>query len=151
MKKFIFTLALSATLVSCGAIYSGNGGNSGGYGNTTSSVPADPNTASPETTQEFNELIKTYKPDTQEVLTILLNDNTNEPNTAVVVENASPCNMVFTIKGTNFIKKIPIEPGKTKGAVVKKDTYRLSAEVCRATYDEVKYVTTPYTIKLNNK
>lgn len=153
MKRLIVAVFASYLLVSCGAVYTGTGGNSGGYGssgNATSNSTADPNTASPETISEYNELIKTYKQDTQQLLSVLLNDDTNSSKTAITVENASPCNMVLTIKSAGFLTKIPIKAGETKGAVLNKDTYRLTAQVCRANYDEIKYITSAYTIKLKN-
>ncbi|UKB80104.1 DUF6759 domain-containing protein [Chryseobacterium sp. MEBOG07] len=143
MKKlFVFT-GISMILTSCNVNY-------GGYPVRTS-YPTNNSGNTANTEREYNELIKGYKPETAEVLNDLLNsDDPKNPKTSISVENKSPCNMVLTVSGNNFFKKIPIGAGKTGYTMVPKNqNYRLSGVVCNSTYQSTKFVTTSYSIKLS--
>ena len=104
-----------------------------------------------QTEREYQALIKTYKPETTDVLNSLLNDSSNSPNVSVSVENKSNCNMVLTISGNNYFKKIPIAANKTGSAMVPKNqNYNLSGMLCNSVYQKTKYVAGSFSIKLSN-
>ncbi|MDQ0068043.1 DUF6759 domain-containing protein [Chryseobacterium lathyri] len=149
MKKLFAFFGISLTLMSCSVNYGNypirtshpsSSGNSSG-GNTVMS-----------TEREYAELIKTYKPETADVLTDLLNDDSpTNPRTSISVENKSPCNMVLTVSSTGFFKKIPIGSGKVGYTMVPKNrNYRLSGMLCNSSYDSTKFITTSYAIKISN-
>ncbi|WP_390882218.1 DUF6759 domain-containing protein [Chryseobacterium indoltheticum] len=104
-----------------------------------------------QTEREYQALIKTYKPETTDVLNSLLNDSSNSPNVSVSVENKSNCNMVLTISGNNYFKKIPIAANKTGSAMVPKNqNYNLSGMLCNSVYQKTKYIAGSFSIKLSN-
>lgn len=105
-----------------------------------------------EPDSEYRELSKTYKSETAEVLTYLLNEISEEdPKTALTVENISRCNMVLTVSSNNYFKKIPIAAGKTGAVMIPKNqTYRLSGMVCQSTYQTSKLITKPYSVKISD-
>ena len=104
-----------------------------------------------QTEREYQTLIKTYKSETAEVLTSLLNDSSDSPTVPITVENKSNCNMVLTISGNNYFKKIPIGVNKIGSAMVPKNqNYNLSAMLCNSVYQKTKYMTSSYNIKLSN-
>lgn len=143
MKKlFIFT-AISCILISCNANYST-------YPIRTS-YPSRSGSSVNNTDREYNELIKTYKPETAEVLNDLLNsDSPGNPKTSISVENKSSCNMVLTVSGNNFFKKIPIAVGKIGYTMVPKNqNYKLSAMVCTSLYQSTQFISSSYSIKLS--
>jgi len=108
-------------------------------------------TSETQTEREYQNLIKTYKPETAEVLTDLLNGSEDSQKTSVTVENKSDCNMVLTISGANYFKKIPIGAHKIGSAmVIKNQNYTLSTTVCTAVYNKTKFVTNSYNITLSN-
>ncbi|QCX53354.1 DUF6759 domain-containing protein [Elizabethkingia sp. JS20170427COW] len=81
--------------------------------------------------QKYDELVKTYKPDTEEVLNDLLGSSSaDNPRTSLVVKNNSRCNIVLTISTVNFVKKVPIAAGETGYSILNKNNYNLSAMVC---------------------
>lgn len=147
MKKLFVLAGVSLVLTSCNVNYGGypirnpyptnNRGNAGNAANTE---------------REYNELIKTYKPETTEVLNDLLNnDDPANPRTSISVENKSRCNMVLTVSGNNFFKKIPIGAGKIGYTMVPKNqNYRLSGMLCNSSYQSTKFITSSYSIKLTN-
>lgn len=114
--------------------------------------PSYSNTSADQTEREYQNLIKTYKPETAAVLNDLLNDSgSNSTETSVTVENLSKCNMVLTISGTNFLKKIPIGAGKIGYSMVPKNKqYTLSGRLCNSVYNQTKYITSNYSVKLSN-
>lgn len=146
MKKLIVLTGISLILASCNVNYGGYPGRTS-YPYPTSNAGNRANTES-----EYNELIKTYKPETADVLNDLLNnDDPKNPRTSISVENKSPCNMVLTVSGNNFFKKIPIGSGKVGYTMVPKNqNYRLSGLICNSTYQSTKFITTSYSIKLSN-
>lgn len=117
------------------------------YSNYPAARPSASNTE-----REYNEVLKTYRPETAEVLTYLLNDASPEnPKTALTVENTSRCNMVLTVSGNNYYKKIPIGAGKIGSVMVPKNqTYKLSGIVCNAVYQTSKFISGSYSVKLSN-
>ncbi|WBV61988.1 competence protein ComL [Chryseobacterium camelliae] len=146
-EKIIFGIGLSFLLSSC----------STHYNTTSSSAPksAQPRpTSTPsasQTEQEYNSLIKTYKPETAEVLTDLFNNSSNDPKTSITVTNKSRCNMVLSITGKNYSKKIPIAAGKIGYAMVlKNQNYSLSGMVCNSVYKKTQYISSSYSITLSN-
>ncbi|MGC5743327.1 DUF6759 domain-containing protein [Chryseobacterium sp. NFX27] len=146
MKKLFAFSGISLILMSCNANYNSYPtripSTSGSYpGSTVMSAE-----------REYAELIKTYKPETADVLNDLLNeDSPGNPRTSISVENKSPCNMVLTVSSTGFFKKIPIGSGKVGYTMVPKNrNYRLSGMLCNSSYDSTKYITTSYAIKISN-
>jgi hypothetical protein len=99
--------------------------------------------------QEFQQLNKNYKQDTKGLLSIMMNDDVNSSKAAITVENASPCNMVFTISGNGSFIKIPIGVGQTRGVVLQKGQYTLSSKVCSSYYNETKWIQGGVNLKLN--
>nr|WP_315053302.1 DUF6759 domain-containing protein [Chryseobacterium indoltheticum] len=80
-----------------------------------------------------------------------MNDSSNSPNVSVSVENKSNCNMVLTISGNNYFKKIPIAANKTGSAMVPKNqNYNLSGMLCNSVYQKTKYIAGSFSIKLSN-
>ncbi|MBL1219245.1 competence protein ComL [Chryseobacterium sp. L7] len=145
MKKLFVFSGISLILISCNANY-------GSYPvRTTYPASGSGNTAM-STEREYSELIKTYKPETAEVLTDLLNsDSPDNPRTSISVENKSPCNMVLTVSGNGFFKKIPIASGKVGYTMVQKNqNYRLSGMLCNSSYQSTKFISTSYAIKISN-
>ncbi|WP_435524018.1 DUF6759 domain-containing protein [Chryseobacterium indoltheticum] len=109
------------------------------------------NSSATQTEREYQTLLKTYKPETAEVLNSLLNDSSNSPTVSVSVENKSNCNMVLTISGKNYFKKIPIGANKIGSAMIPKNqNYNLSGMLCNSVYEKTKYVTNSFSIKLSN-
>ncbi|MDR2237170.1 MAG: competence protein ComL [Chryseobacterium sp.] len=144
MKKLFLLSGVSLTLTSCSVNY-------GGYPVRTSYPSGGGNNAA-NTEREYNELIKTYKPETADVLNDLLNSNDPyNPKTSISVENNSRCNMVLTVSSGGFFKKIPIAAGKIGYTMVPKNqNYSLSGMVCNSPYRSSKYITSSYSIKLSN-
>ena len=146
MKKLLVFAGISVILASCNVNY-------GSYPGRTSYPSSTSNPGNRANTErEYNELIKTFKPETADVLNDLLNsDDPKNPKTSISVENKSPCNMVLTVSGNNFFKKIPIGAGKIGYTMVPKNqNYRLSGVLCNSTYQSTKFITTSYSIKLSN-
>lgn len=146
MKKLLVLTGTSLILASCNVNY-------GAYpGGTSYPYPANNSGNRANTEREYNDLIKTYKPETADVLNDLLNsDDPKNPRTSISVENKSPCNMVLTVSGGNFFKKIPIGAGKIGYTMIPKNqNYRLSGVVCNSIYQSTKFVTTSYSVKLSN-
>jgi len=146
MKKLLVFAGISVILASCNVNY-------GSYPGRTSYPSSTNNSGNRANTErEYNELIKTFKPETADVLNDLLNsDDPKNPKTSISVENKSPCNMVLTVSGNNFFKKIPIGAGKIGYTMVPKNqNYRLSGVLCNSTYQSTKFITTSYSIKLSN-
>ncbi|MCJ7933562.1 MAG: competence protein ComL [Chryseobacterium sp.] len=144
MKKLLVLTGLSLILASCSVNY-------GSYP-VRNPYPSNNSGNAANTQREYNELIKTYKPETAEVLNDLLNnDDPSNPRTSISIENKSPCNMVLTVSGNNFFKKIPIAAGKIGYTMLPKNqNYRLSGILCNSTYQSTKFITSSYAIKLSN-
>jgi hypothetical protein len=102
--------------------------------------------------REYLELLKTYKSETAEVLTYLLNgESPEESKTALTVENTSSCNMVLTVSGNNYFKRIPIGKGKIGSVMIPKNqTYQLSGMVCQSSYQASKFISDSYSVKLSD-
>ncbi|HCN51582.1 MAG TPA: competence protein ComL [Chryseobacterium sp.] len=143
MKKLLVFAGVSLIFASCNVNY-------GGYP-IRNPYPANNSGSAANTAREYEELIKTYKPETAEVLSDLLNnDDPSNPKTSISISNKSSCNMVLTISGNNFFKKIPIGAGKIGYTMVPKNqNYRLSGMVCNSSYQSTKFVTTSYSISLS--
>ena len=147
MKKLFILSGISIILTSCSVNYGSypnrNPYPSSGSGNSSSAA---------NTEREYNELIKTYKPETADVLNDLLNsDSPSNPKTSISVQNGSRCNMVLTVSSNGFFKKIPIASGKIGYTMVPKNqNYKLSGMLCNSPYQSTKYITSSYSIKLSN-
>jgi len=146
-EKIISGICISFLLISCSTNYN--------PGHTSVPKSIRPNTASTpsisQTEQEYNTLIKTYKPETADVLTDLLNDNSNSSKASITVTNKSRCNMVLTIAGKNYSKKIPIGAGKIGYTMVAKNqNYNLSGMVCNSVYKKTQFISSSYSITLSN-
>lgn len=117
--------------------------------NNSSNYPS--NNSVSQTEREYQNLMKTYKSETAEVLTDLLNDSTDNPKTSITVKNKSRCNMVLIISGKNYYKKIPIGANKIGTAMVlKNQNYNFSGMVCNSVYQKTKYITGSFSITLSN-
>lgn len=115
------------------------------------SVTGSSTTSAAQVEREYQALRKTYKSETAEVLTHLLNDSSNDPRTSITVENGSRCNMVLTISGNNYFKKVPIASNKMAAVMVPKNqNYNLSGMICDAVYQKTKFISGPYEVKLSN-
>lgn len=138
MRKLLLCFGILFVLNSCTTIYSSYPtGNSSSHSNNTE--------------REYNDLLKTYKSETAEVLTDLLNGSSNNPKTSITVENKSSCNMVLTISGNNYYKKIPIAAKKIGSAMVlKNQNYNLSGMLCNSVYQSKKFIASSYNITLSN-
>lgn len=145
MKKLFILSGISLIFMSCDANYST-------YPVRTNYPASGSGNSAMSTEREYQELIKTYKPETAAVLTDLLNeDSPDNPRTSISVENKSPCNMVLTVSGNGFFKKIPIASGKVGYTMVPKNqNYRLSGMLCNSSYQSTKFITTSYAIKISN-
>jgi hypothetical protein len=150
MKRYVSVSAAVILLVnSCGS--SGNTNYSVRKSVLKPSVTGSSTTSAAQVEREYQALIKTYKSETSEVLTYLLNDSSNDPRTAITVENNSRCNMVLTISGNNYFKKVPIAANKIGAVMVPKNqNYNLSGMICDAVYQKTKFITGPYEVKLSN-
>lgn len=148
MKNLVSLSGLLMVLVSCSSL-----SNNSNYPVRRTYPGANPHAPSAiNTEKEYNDLLKTYKPETAEVLTDLLNSSSNSPRTSISVQNKSRCNMVLTVSGNNFYKKIPIGAGKIGYTMVQKNqSYKLSGMVCRSTYQSTKFITDSYAITLSDK
>lgn len=146
-EKVILGIGLSFLLSSCSTNYNTTSSSSPKNGHPRiSSTPS-----ASQTEQEYNTLMKTYKPETAEVLTDLFNDSSNDPKTSITVTNKSRCNMVLSITGKNYSKKIPIASGKIGYAMVlKNQNYSLSGMVCNSVYKKTQYISSSYSITLSN-
>lgn len=151
MKKLLlFSFAVTLFLNSC------NTTNYNSKRPTYKSSPVNPNSGihinpNTQTEREYQALLKTYKPETTEVLNSLLNDSSNSPNVSISVENKSTCNMVLTISGNNYFKKIPIGINKIGSAMVPKNqNYNLSGMLCNSVYQKTKFVSNSFSMKLSN-
>lgn len=149
MKKTLlfYSIIFTVILNSCGTTY---------YRSTPpatrprTTIPSNSNNSAGQVEREYSTLIKTYKPETAEVLTDLLNGSDGD-KTSVTVENKSRCNMVLTISGNNYFKKIPIGTNKIGTAMVPKNqNYNLSGMLCNSVYQKTKFITTSYNITLSN-
>lgn len=136
MKRLLSCLAILLVLNSCMPTYNN-------YPATNSSV---------NTEWEYQEVLKNYKSETAEVLTYLLNGaSAEESKTALTVENTSNCNMILTVSGNNYFKKIPIGKGKIGSVMLlKNQTYKLSGIVCKSSYQTSKFISDSYSVKLSD-
>ncbi|WEK68468.1 MAG: competence protein ComL [Candidatus Chryseobacterium colombiense] len=145
-RKIILVISVSLLLISCSTTYHTE--------TSAASKSPQPRSTAPsisQTEQEYNTLIKTYKPETADVLTDLFNDSSNSPKTSITVTNKSRCNMVLTITGKNYSKKIPIGAGKIGYAMVlKNQNYNLSGMVCNSVYKKTQFISSSYSITLSN-
>ncbi|WP_263602153.1 DUF6759 domain-containing protein [Chryseobacterium sp. PET-29] len=150
MKKYVSVSAAVILLVnSCGS--SGNTNYPVRKPVLKPSVTGSSTTSAAQVEREYQALIKTYKSETSEVLNYLLNDSSNDSRTAITVENNSRCNMVLTISGNNYFKKVPIAANKIGAVMVPKNqNYNLSGMICDAVYQKTKFITGPYEVKLSN-
>lgn len=137
MKTYFSVFILCLILIGCESM------------NNSSNYPS--NNSVSQTEREYQNLMKTYKSETAEVLTDLLNDSTDNPKTSITVKNKSRCNMVLTISGKNYYKKIPIGANKIGTAMVlKNQNYNFSGMVCNSVYQKTKYITGSFSITLSN-
>ena len=144
-KKLVFSgIITSMLLMSCSVNYNNYP--------VRKTYPSTSNTSSVVNTErEYNELLKTHKPETTEVLNDLLNDSSGSIKTSFSVENKSRCNMVLTISGNNYYKKIPIGAGKIGYVMLPKNqSYQLSGMVCNSVYQSTKFISKSYSITLSN-
>lgn len=145
MRKLIFGFLMLGFLLGCDSlgtvinspgVYQG-----GGYGGASSSAQAE---------REYQMVLQNYQEEPAAVLSELLNDDATSPNAAIVIENASMCNIVIAVSGNGYYKKVPIAAGKLRGVVVKKGNYRLSGQICNSRYDQVKDAHTSITLRIRN-
>ncbi|SHL51716.1 DUF6759 domain-containing protein [Chryseobacterium polytrichastri] len=149
MKKTLlfYSLLLVIFLNSCSTTHYRSSPTVKGSG---TSIPSSGNNSASQVEREYSTLIKTYKPETAEVLTDILNGSDGD-ETSITVENNSKCNMVLTISGNNYFKKIPIGANKIGSAMVPKNqNYSLSGMVCNSIYQKTKFISSSFKIKLSN-
>ncbi len=97
----------------------------------------------------YDELIKAYKPETAEVLTDLLNDSSSSPRTSIVIDNQTNCNFVVTVKSGNLLKKIPATKGKLSYVMVDKNqNYTITGNICGRNFKQSERVVDSYKITL---
>lgn len=151
MKKlFSFTVIMIIALNSCEATHYRTNNSAVKNPHTNSSTVSRTSTAN-QTELEYQTLLKTYKSETAAVLTDLLNGSEDSPNTSITVENNSRCNMVLTISGNNYFKKIPIGANKIGSAMVPKNqNYNISGMVCNSVYNKTKFISSSYNVTLSN-
>ncbi len=151
MKKFFsFTVMIIIALNSCETTHYRT--TSGSVKNLKANSNAGNRTSTANQTElEYQTLLKTYKSETAAVLTDLLNGSEDSPNTSITVENNSRCNMVLTISGNNYFKKIPIGANKIGSAMVPKNqNYNISGMVCNSVYNKTKFISSSYNVTLSN-
>ncbi|MBL7879124.1 MAG: competence protein ComL [Chryseobacterium gambrini] len=151
MKKlFSFTVMIIIVLNSCETTHYRTTSGSVKKPKTNSNAGNRTSTAN-QTELEYQTLLKTYKSETAAVLTDLLNGSEDSPNTSITVENNSRCNMVLTISGNNYFKKIPIGANKIGSAMVPKNqNYNISGMVCNSVYQKTKFISSSYNVTLSN-
>ncbi|WP_336717079.1 DUF6759 domain-containing protein [Chryseobacterium mucoviscidosis] len=151
MKKFFsFTVMIIIVLNSCETTHYRTTSDSVKNLKTNSNAGNRTFTAN-QTELEYQTLLKTYKSETAAVLTDLLNGSEDSPNTSITVENNSRCNMVLTISGNNYFKKIPIGANKIGSAMVPKNqNYNISGMVCNSVYNKTKFISSSYNVTLSN-
>lgn len=132
--KFLFFSTLVIFAVSCSP--------------TTALPSATP--SADETEREFNELMKTYKPPTEEALNDLLGSSGDHSKTTIMFRNGSSCNMVLAVYALGFEEKIPIPAGGMRYSVLRKGTYQLSGRVCQSIYRSTKTFTQSVTLTFKN-
>jgi hypothetical protein len=151
-KRLPFSIAVIALLLnSCGSTTSYKPNYPVRKPTPVTSNTGNSNTSASQTEREYQTLSKTYKSETAEVLTDLLNGSEDSPKTSITVENKSRCNMVLTISGNNYFKKIPIAANKIGSAMVlKNQNYNISGMICNSVYQKTKFVSSSYNITLSN-
>jgi hypothetical protein len=151
-KRLPFSIAVIALLLnSCGSTTSYKPNYPVRKPTPVTSNTGNSNNSVSQTEREYQTLSKTYKSETAEVLTDLLNGSEDNPKTSITVENKSRCNMVLTISGNNYFKKIPIAANKIGSAMVlKNQNYNISGMVCNSVYQKTKFVSSSYNITLSN-
>lgn len=145
MKILPYVLLLCFLIISCEPTYHANRGNS------TSSQPktdvSEPKTSG--VSDNYDMLIKTYKPETSEVLSDLLNGSSDSPRTSIIIDNKSNCNLVVTVKGGNILKKIPATKGKLSYVMIEKNqNYTISGNLCGKNFKQSARIYDSYTITL---
>lgn len=113
-----------------------------------SAYPSNSGQNSIQVEREFQQLNANYKQNTKELLEVIVSDNPNDSRAAISVENLSNCNFVLSVFGNGQIRKIPIGVGQTRGVVVPKGSYNLSAQVCRSVYQQKKSVQSNINLQL---
>ena len=150
MKKFFSFIAIIVFLSSCETRHYRTSNTPVKKPQPTSNTGTRTSSAT-QTEIEYQTLTKTYKSETATVLTDLLNGSEDSPNTSITVENNSKCNMVLTISGNNYFKKIPIGANKIGSAMVPKNqNYNISGMVCNSVYQKTKFISSSYNITLSN-
>jgi hypothetical protein len=151
-KRLPFSIAVIALLLnSCGSTTSYKPNYPVRKPTPVTSNTGNSNTSASQTEREYQTLSKTYKSETAEVLTDLLNGSEESTKTSITVENKSRCNMVLTISGNNYFKKIPIAANKIGSAMVlKNQNYNISGMICNSVYQKTKFVSSSYNITLSN-
>nr|WP_305050294.1 membrane lipoprotein lipid attachment site-containing protein [Elizabethkingia bruuniana] len=87
MKKYLFLISATVLLAGCDAMNYGTYNRFPRY----PSYPGNNNTSMANTEREYNELLKTYKPETEAVLNDLLNStDPNAINTSIVIKMNLP-------------------------------------------------------------
>lgn len=119
-------------------------------GNSKPTVTSKPNKPSHTSSEDsYEELIKTYEPETADVLNDLLNSDYDSKRTSLIIDNRTNCNFVINIKGGGLNKKIPITKGKLGHVMVNRNSqYSITGNVCGKNYKSSKYISDSYTIIL---
>lgn len=119
-------------------------------GETSSKPDTIPKITKPaDTSDNYDELIKTYKPETEEVLSDLLSGTSDSGRTSLIIDNKTNCNLVVTVKGGNIFKKIPATKGKLSYVMIEKNqNYTISGNLCGKNFKQSAKIYDSYTITL---
>lgn len=149
MKRFsaIWLIGLLFFLVQCNANH------------TSTTVYRPDNASTPTSTDEAPEFADLVAKDqlnktneTADVLNYLLNDeDPNDPNTALVLENTSGCNIIVRMVHVdgNCIYNLPVPKNGKNHFKIAKGNYTLKANVCHAKYYSQKHISESITVKIS--
>ena len=145
MIKVLFFALSSLFLFSCTSLDTAMT-----YPNTNNSYPIKTGQTAIAVEREFQQMNSNYKQNTKELLEVMMSDVPNDSRAAISVENLSKCNFVLSVSGNGAIRKIPIGIGQTRGVVVPKGNYDLSAQVCASVYQQKKSVQSNINLQLKD-
>lgn len=102
-----------------------------------------------DTSDNYDDLLKTYKPETEEVLSDLLSGTSDSRRTSLIIDNKTNCNLVVIVKGGNIFKKIPATKAKLSYVMIEKNqNYTISGNLCGKNFKQSARIYDSYTITL---
>ena len=104
---------------------------------------------------EYEQLMERDEADKQtrtaKVLNYLMNsESPADPNTAVVVDNFTNCNIIVRIVGKKTYN-LPVPKGGKNFLIVEKGNYTLRSELCKSTYYSQKVIKETLLLKLSER